>query len=326
VSRVRARIEHRIRWWLNPKLGRLRQHYPEPLRLPRSYARERPPDPAPAITIVTPSFRQAPFLDRTIRSVLDQRYPALEYVVQDGGSDDGSADVIRSHEHALARWDSRPDGGQANAINLGFADTSGELMAYLNSDDILLPGALAYVARYMAEHPEVDAVYGNRVQLDDEGRKIGVWVLPPHDDNAMKLIDFVPQETLFWRRPLWERCGGFVDERLRYAIDWDLLLRFADAGARIVRLPRFLGGFRVHEKQKTTSEHDVGIEEADRLRERALGRPMAHAEAVELVQPYLKRHVPRHLLHRAAARLPLPRLEVDASPLSSPLPRGLPRV
>jgi GT2 family glycosyltransferase len=314
VSLVRARAEQRVRWWLTPKLGRLKQHPPEPLRVPRSYARERPPQQPPSITIVTPSFRQARFLGRTIRSVLDQRYPVLEYVVQDGGSDDGSVEVIQEHESALARWESAPDAGQANAINLGFAGTSGEVMAYLNSDDVLLPGALAHVSRYLAEHPVVDAVYGNRVLIDEEGRKIGVWVLPPHDDDALRLIDFVPQETLFWRRSLWERCGGRLDEGLRYAIDWDLLLRFADAGARFVRLPRFLAAFRVHGDQKTTSEHDLGIAEADRLRERALGRPMSHAEAIALVQPRLRRHVPLHLLHRAAARLPLPRLEVDASP------------
>jgi hypothetical protein len=110
------------------------------------------------------------------------------------------------------------------------------------------------------------------------------------------------------------QVGGKVDAELRYAIDWDLLLRFAEAGAGMVRLPRFLAGFRVHDEQKTTTDHDVGIEEQDRLRERVLGRPMPHAEALRAVQPYLRRHVPLHLLHRAAARLPLPRLEVDASP------------
>ncbi len=311
---MRARAEQRVRWWFSPKLGRLQQHPPEPLRVPRRYARTRPPAPAPAITIVTPSFRQARFLGRTIESVTGQRYPALEYVVQDGGSDDGSVEVLRAHEPALFRWESTPDGGQANAINRGFAGTGGEIMAYLNSDDVLLPGALACVARYLAGHPDVDVVYGNRLLIDDEGRKVGSWVLPAHDEGALRLIDFVPQETLFWRRDLWERAGGHVDEDLRYAIDWDLLLRFADLGARMVRLPRFLAGFRVHEEQKTTAQHDVGIAEGDRLRERVLGRPMPHAEALREVQPYLRRHVPLHLLHRAAARLPLPRLEVDASP------------
>jgi GT2 family glycosyltransferase len=311
---VRARAEQRVRWWLAPKLGRLRQHPPEPLSVPRSYARTRPPEPAPSITVVTPSYCQARFLETTIESVTGQGYPALEYVIQDGGSEDGSVDVIRSHADDLARWESAPDRGQADAINRGFAGTSGEIMAWLNSDDVLLPGTLAYVARYLARHPNVDAVYGNRLLMDEQGRKIGTWVLPAHDDRALRLIDFVPQETLFWRRDLWERAGGGLDESLAFALDWDLLLRFAETGARLVRLSRFLAGFRVHDEQKTTTQHDVGIEEADRLRERVLGRPMPHAEALEAVQPYLRRHVPLHLLHRVAARLPLPRVEVDASP------------
>ena len=313
---MRARAEHRVRWWFAPKLGRLQQHPPAPLRVPRRYSRVRPPSPAPPITLVTPSFQQGRFLGRTVRSVLDQGYPELEYVVQDGGSDDGSVEVLRGYGDALPRWRSAPDEGQANAINLGFAGTSGEIMAWLNSDDVLLPGALAYVARYLVAHPEVDAVYGNRLLIDEDGRKVGSWVLPPHDDHVLRLIDFVPQETLFWRRELWERSGGRIDEGLRYAIDWDLLLRFLEQGARIVRLPRFLAGFRVHDEQKTTTEHDVGLEEGELLRERALGRRMPHEEAMRLVQAYLRRHVPLHLAHRAVDRLPLPRLEVDASPLA----------
>jgi hypothetical protein len=140
-----------------------------------------------------------------------------------------------------------------------------------------------------------------------------VWVLPPHDDRALRLVDFVPQETLFWRRSLWERSGEHVDEGLAFAVDWDLLLRFADAEARFARLPRFLGAFRVHDDQKTIAKREVGIREGERLRERTLGRPMPHKEAMRLVQPYLRRHVPLHLRHRAAAKLPLPRIEVDAA-------------
>jgi glycosyltransferase involved in cell wall biosynthesis len=312
---MRARAEQRVRWWFSPKLGRLHHHPPEALRVPRSYLRARPPQPAPTITIVTPSFRQGRFLGRTIESVLDQRYPALEYVVQDGGSDDGSVEVIRRYERALARWESRPDEGQGSAINLGFAGTSGEVMAWLNSDDVLMPGALAYVARYLVDHPEVDAVYGDRLLIDEHGRKVGSWVLPPHDDRALRLIDFVPQETLFWRRGLWERCGGGVDEELRFAVDWELLLRFAAAGAQIVHLRRFVAGFRVHEEQKTSAQHELGMAESDRLRERALGKPVPHAEAMRLVGPYLRRHVPLHILQRARDRLPVPRVEVEARPL-----------
>src|SRR5205085_3890693 len=122
---------------------------------------------------------------------------------------------------------------------------------------VLLPGALAYVAKYFASHPTVDAVYGQRVMVDEHDRKVGVWVLPRHDDEELALIDFVPQETLFWRRSLWEAAGGQIDASLRFAIDWELLLRFREQGAKIVRLPRFLGAFRVHEEQKTAAWNDV---------------------------------------------------------------------
>lgn len=315
ASKRLARAGRRMRWWVTPKIGKLRHHPPETLTVPRSYARTTPPDPSPSVTIVTPSFRQARFLGRTLRSVLDQGYPALEYVVQDGGSEDGTVEVIRAHEGSLARWESAPDGGQANAINLGFAGTSGEIMAYLNSDDILLPGALAYASRYLASHPDVDAVYGQRVLINERGEKIGVWVTPPHDEHTLQLVDFVPQETLFWRRRLWERCGGYVDERLEYAIDWELLLRFQRERARIVRLPRFMGGFRVHEEQKTTTDLAVGLEESERLRERVLGEAIGHEQAEQEVRPYLRRHLVHHAAHRAAVRLPLPRIEVEAAPL-----------
>ena len=292
----------RLRWWRTPRLGAWWQHPPAPVRVPRGYARATPPAPAPTISIVTPSFQQAEFLDTAIRSVVEQRYPALEYVVQDGGSDDGSVEVVRRWEHALHAWDSGPDDGQASAINRGFSRTSGEIMAWLNSDDALLPGAVAEVARYLAEHPEVDVVYGHRMLIDERNRQIGIWALPPHDDRMLTVVDYVPQETMFWRRHLWERVGG-LDERFHYALDWDLLLRFRETGARFARLNRFMGAFRVHEAQKTTSWLDLGYKEADHLRERTLGRPMDSAQALRAVRGYRRRHVLHHTAHRIGARV-----------------------
>jgi glycosyltransferase involved in cell wall biosynthesis len=250
-------------------------------------------DPAtcPTISIVTPSFRQAGFIERTIKSVLDQDYPRLEYAVQDGGSDDGTVQILERYAHRLA-WASEPDSGQTQAINRGFARTRGEIMAWLNSDDILLPGALAAVADYFRRHPEVDVVYGNRVLIDERDCLIGRWVMPPHDDNILSWADYVPQETLFWRRRIWEKVGGRVDESFRFAMDWDLLVRFRDAGARFKRLPRFLGGFRIHEKQKTSAAiGDIGFQEMDRIRERVHGRVPSGMEVRRAVAPYLLRHV-----------------------------------
>src|SRR6185436_555558 len=137
----------------------------------------------PRISIVTPSFRQAHFIERTIRSVLEQGYPNLEYHVQDGGSTDGTVPILERYAPRLSSWASERDSGQSQAINRAFAKTSGDIMAWINSDDVLFPGALAYVADFFNRNPDVDVVYGHRVLIDEEDREIGRWILPPHEDQ-----------------------------------------------------------------------------------------------------------------------------------------------
>jgi hypothetical protein len=313
--RERLQLIRRIREMFRPRLGILRHHPPVPLMLPAGYFTTDPPDPAPPISIVTPSFGQGHFLERTLYSVINQNYPNLEYVVQDGGSTDDTVEVLRRFDGSLTRWASEPDDGQGDAINRGFAHTSGEIMAYLNSDDLLLPGALAYVADYFNAHPDVDVVYGQRVIIDANDGEVGVQVLPRHDDNELKLLDFVPQETLFWRRSAWEAAGGQIDAGLRFAIDWDLLLRLQESGAKMVRLPRFLGAFRVHEEQKTATWFDQCLLECDALRQRVHGRGISHDEAVARAAPYMRRHVPYFLWQRLKRRLPIRRLPVRTLPL-----------
>ncbi|MEP7070708.1 MAG: glycosyltransferase, partial [Usitatibacter sp.] len=289
---------------LVPKLGVLYQHPPCEMRIPESYSHTAPPAAPPKISIVTPSFKQAAFIERTLRSVLDQGYPNLEYYVQDGGSEDGTAEVLKRHEDRLAGWQSRPDRGQAQAINRAFAKTSGDIMAYLNSDDILMPGALAYVADYFERHPEVDVVYGHRVVIDDKDQQIGRWIMPAHDNAVLAWADFVPQETLFWRRGIWEKAGGRMDESFQFALDWDLLVRFRDAGARFARLPRLLGGFRVHPQQKTTlSIADTGFQEMNRIRQRVLGRVPTSEEVRKAVLPYLAKHMAKDFQWEIGDRL-----------------------
>ena len=129
------------------------------------------------------------------------------------------------------------------------------------------------MTEYFAQHPEVDVVYGHRVCIDLNDQEIGRWIMPPHNEQVLTWADYVPQETMFWRREIWERSGGYLDESFQFALDWDLLLRFQDSGAKIVRLPRFLGAFRIHPAQKTAAwYHDVGLKEMDRLRQRCPGR------------------------------------------------------
>jgi GT2 family glycosyltransferase len=284
---------------LPPKLGVLVQYPPRP---PPAFNPARIPAlPAapPRISIVTPSYKQAHFIGHTIDSVLAQGYPDLEYVVQDGGSTDGTVELLRSYEQRLTSWESVPDKGQSDALNTGFARTTGAIMAYLNSDDMLLPGSLATVAAYFAAHPEVEAVYGHRIIIDEANQEIGRWVLPPHDPEVLHYADYVPQETLFWRRSAWERAGGRIDTSFRFAMDWDLLLRLQGAGARIVRLDRFMGAFRVHAAQKTSSIiTEVGHQEMDRLRQRVHGRAVDHHDIRRVVGPYLVKATVLHHLRR----------------------------
>lgn len=275
---------------------------PRPIRgekFPAARAEARP-----RLSIVTPSFQHAAYLEQTMRGVLEQE-AAVDYVVQDGGSRDGSIAVLERFAQEfpadgdgarprLAAWSSARDAGQADAIARGFARTAGapdDLMAYINSDDFYLPGALRFVADYFARHPEVDVLYGHRVVVDEQSREIARWFLPRHDDEVLRLNDFVPQETLFWRRRIWDRVGG-LDTSFHFAVDWDLLLRFQAAGARIVRVPYFLACFRAHAAQKTSAiMHSTGQSEITRLRERTHGRafPPHEIEGHPLLLRYLRR-------------------------------------
>lgn len=288
AAKILGRLEQKIR----PRLGRLIQHAPVTAILPEPYVAKTPDAQLPSFSIVTPSFRQADFIERTMLSILDQNYPKLEYFVQDGGSQDGTVEILERYADRLAGWVSEKDDGQSQAINLRLQKTTGEIMAWLNSDDLLLPGSLHYVADYFAQHPEVDVVYGHRLLMDEEDREIGRWVMPPHQDEVLKWADYIPQETMFWRRRIWEKAGGQIDESFRFAMDWDLIMRFRDAGAKFERLPRFLGAFRIHAAQKTSAQiSEVGYREMDRIRERVLGHVPTWLEIRKAIMPYLMTHV-----------------------------------
>ena len=272
----RARLERRA-WTPSMRLGVLHQHAPQPFSVPPPPLRALPASP-PVISIVTPSWQQAAYLPATMDSVLSQAYPNLQYIVMDGGSTDGSKEIIQQRAAHLTHWQSAKDGGQSKAIHAGFAHATGDIMAWLNSDDLYLSNTLAYVAHYFAHHPEVDAVYGHRALINPVGHEIGRWYLPPHDGTMLLWADYIPQETWFWRRRIYEKCGG-IDPSKQFAMDWDLLLRMQHAGAIIHRLPAFLGCFRVHDSQKSQAIiHDVGAAEGSALRQRELGPHFTQTE------------------------------------------------
>ncbi|MEO2045139.1 MAG: glycosyltransferase family 2 protein [Pirellulales bacterium] len=280
-----------IQRFLRRKIFRLKHHTPRPLAVATDRRSDRVDSDMPVISIVTPSFNQVEYLSHTIESIVNQKYAQLEYIVQDGGSTDGSAQVLENHSYQFKHWCSAPDGGQSQAINLGMQHATGEIMAFLNSDDILLPGSLDYVVEYFRQNPAIDVLYGHRVLIDESGAEIGRWVLPPHDDKLLAWVDYIPQETMFWRRSAWETIGAKIDESFHFALDWDLILRFRAAGLRFARVPRFLGAFRVSDTQKTNQFiHSVGRLEMKRLRKQHLGRVPSNREMRRAMRPYLRRH------------------------------------
>jgi len=213
----------------------------------------------PKISIVTPSFNQGRFLEQTLRSVLLQGYPNLEYVVLDGGSSDNSIEILERYAPHLAYWRSQPDAGQADAVASGFERATGEIFGYLNSDDILLPGALKHVAR-MFNLSKAGVVYGNRLVIDEDGAVIGRHIWPYflsryHWARGQPMA----QECTFWRKDVYRGVGG-IDRSKFFILDYDLFYRMWMA-TPFRKTRAYLGAIRVHDETKSTRHDDVRHQE-----------------------------------------------------------------
>jgi glycosyltransferase involved in cell wall biosynthesis len=225
----------------------------------------------PKITLVTPSFKQGQYLEETIRSVLLQGYPNLEYMVIDGDSPDESKTIIRKYEKFLTYWVSEKDSGQTNAINKGFTRATGQVMGWLNSDDVLMPGALLTIGREFAHNPKTQVLCGLRVVIDSQSQVAGHWITEMPTRFVLQHLCVVPQETCYWRRSVYERIGP-LDETFRFAMDFDYWQRMLKAGYEFRLIPRFLGKFRVHGEAKTSTLRDVMEQEVSRIYAMHLGR------------------------------------------------------
>lgn len=207
-------------------------------------------DEAPRISIVTPSFNQADYLEATLSSVIGHGYPNLEYVVIDGGSNDGSVDIIRQHEQGISSWVSEPDEGHAHALNKGFSRTSGEIMGWLNTTDLYYPWTLQTVAEIFSSLPEVAWIEGLQSYVDVGGKpKLVSERLCNRYDLLADLVPKIQQESVFWRRSLWERAGGKLDETLRLACDYALWVKFSRF-TPLYHVNTVLAAFRNHDDRR----------------------------------------------------------------------------
>lgn len=225
--------------------------------------------PWPRVSLVTPSFNQVRYIEETMRSVLDQGYPNLEYIVMDGGSTDGSVEVIRRHSDRLAHWVSEPDDGQTDALARGFRRATGEIMGWLCSDDLLEPGSLFEVARAFSENPGWQVIYGDGTWIDADGRPLRRQKEIPFNRFVfMYDYNYLPQPSTFWRRGIYERVGG-LDTSFDLAMDADLWARFAEH-AEIHHVPRAWSRMRRYAEQKNSRMRDRSNREDARIRARYL--------------------------------------------------------
>jgi len=212
----------------------------------------------PLVTVVTPSYNQGRFIRQTIESVLTQDYPNVEYYVIDGGSSDDTVAVLREYTGRL-EWTSKADRGQASAINEGWRRGRGEIVAWLNSDDTYLPGAIGAAVAHLTRWPDDGAVYGEGYHADETGRVIARYPTEPFDLDRLSETCFICQPTVFMRRSVLERVG-YLDESLQFCMDYDLWIRIGRA-FRFGRLAGYLAVTRLHGETKTLRRRREGYAE-----------------------------------------------------------------
>lgn len=267
-------------------------------------------------SVVTPSLDQARYLEEAMRSVLEQGCPDLEYVVVDGGSTDGSREILERYQSRLAYWRSRPDEGHTAALDEGFGHTSGEVMCWLNADDAFVPSALSVVADIFTTFPEVRwLTSGIPLQMDERSRVVRGGAVPGYSGEAFRrglhtgslfgawLGPMIQQESTFWRRDLWEEAGSRLDSSFRLAADFELWHRFF-RHAELYTVDAPLGCFRMHAEQRTATALDGYRDEVRRLvpaparplRDRALrvlGEPVRSRLRLGSEVPFISWHTTR---------------------------------
>ena len=248
----------------------------------------------PLVSVVTPSFNQARYLEQTLRSVLEQEHPRIEYIVVDGASQDGSVDIIRNHEGKLAYWVSEKDSGQAEAINKGLARTNGEIVAWLNSDDYYLPGAVSSAVKAFELNPDAALVYGDMLAVDENGRTTNLMKYGQFSLADLLCFQIIGQPSVFFRRDALEKAG-LLDTTFHFLLDHHLWIRIAQQG-RIMHVPQVWSAARYHAEAKNVAKAAEFGREAFRILEWAKNQP----ELAETVTGVERRA--RASAHRVDAR------------------------
>jgi len=222
----------------------------------------------PKISVVVPSFNQAKYLELALRSVLDQQYPELELIVIDGGSKDKSPDIIRKYAQHMKFWCSEPDGGQTEALIKGFSHATGDILYFLNSDDLLEHNTLREVGEYFSSHPDVDVVYGNTLWIDAGGNVIRQQKEIPFNRFLwIYTYNYVPCMSTFYRRSIYDKVGG-ITTTYRLAFDADLWIRFSDAHAKIKHVKRQWSRWRFYPEQISWRYRDKSDRDDQAIRSR----------------------------------------------------------
>jgi glycosyltransferase involved in cell wall biosynthesis len=251
----------------------------------------------PLVSVITPSFNQGEYLEETIQSVLQQDYPRIEYLLIDGGSTDSTLQIIRKYQHQLAYWVSEPDRGQAHALNKGLNRSQGDILGWLNSDDVLVPGAIRRAVDELQANPEVDVVYGRLERIDAQSRPVPTPRLPKDriDFNVDNMLEecTVNQAGAFWRRKIMQKVGD-LNESLRYGMDYEYWIRMAIAGGRFKRLSETAARFRLSKESKTVGQGLPMAEEGMQIIRRYASQAGLEAQ-LGLPAGHLKRQARRGL-------------------------------
>lgn len=261
----------------------------------------------PKLSIVTPSFNQSKYLENTIQSVVSQNYPNLEFVIIDGGSDDGSVEIIKKYEHNLSYWVSEKDEGHGHALNKGFFHTTGEIMAWINSDDMYTPWAFRTISEIFSSFPHVMWIVGFNSWWNSAGAMTRASRVPKNIfDYLLGNYAWIQQESVFWRRSLWDKAGGYINQDYKFMVDGELWTRFF-LYEQLYTVDCVLGGYRAHSDNRAKHNYSECLREMDmailEMKKSCSSDVLKTFEDLAFLRRLSKGSIPRILMSKLGPRI-----------------------